>query len=55
MAIPNWLQPFIDDNAYIPSQSDIQRLTPISREEVYLKYLCLSSDETILNGEEEDY
>ena len=54
MAVPNWLEPFIKDNAYIPSQSDIQNLEPQSREEVFLKYLCLA-DDVILDGEEVDY
>lgn len=55
MAVPDWLRPYMRDDAYIPTQEDIEDLEPISREEVLLKYLCLSSDETILNGEEEDY
>lgn len=55
MAVPDWLQPYMKDNAYIPSQEDIQNLEPQSREEVLLKYLCLSSDEIVLNGEEENY
>lgn len=39
--IPDWLKPYMKEGAYTPTKEDIENLEPQSREETYLKYLCL--------------
>ena len=42
MAVPEWLKPYMKENAYIPTQSDIEGIEPQSRLEVFLKYIAIN-------------
>ena len=47
--IPEWLRPYCKQDAYTPTEEDIESLEPQSRKEMLLKYAALNS-----GGEEED-
>ena len=54
MAVPEWLNPYMKGNAYIPTQSDIEKIEPQSRLEVFLKYIALNqeiNDESFLTSD----
>lgn len=44
--IPEWLVPFLKENAYNPGKDFLMNLVPQSRLEAILKNMALSSDET---------
>lgn len=40
--IPDWLKPYISDDAYIATKEQIEDLDPQSREDTLLKYIALN-------------
>ncbi len=40
--IPDWLEPYISDDAYIATKEQIEDLDPQSREDIFLKYIALN-------------
>lgn len=58
--IPEWLRPYLDENAYTATKDDILRMVPQSREEVLLKYIALNTEEEsnyqdFITSDDEDF
>jgi len=53
--VPDWLSPFITEDAYVALKAQIEQLDPQSREEMILKYIALKQLEELIfevNGTE---
>lgn len=58
--IPEWLRPYLDENAYTATKDNILRMVPQSREEVLLKYIALNIEEEsnyqdFITSDDEDF
>lgn len=58
--IPEWLKPYLNENAYNATKDDILRMVPQSREEVLLKYIALNTEEEsnyqdFITSDDEDF
>ncbi len=58
--IPEWLSPYLNDDAYTATKDDILRMVPQSRKEVLLKYITLNTEEEsnyqdFITSDDEDF
>ncbi len=58
--IPEWLRPYLDENAYTATKDNILRMVLQLREEVLLKYIALNIEEEsnyqdFITSDDEDF